>query len=661
MASATIQYRVNGGVLHTDSIEVAGGDVIQLTAASFAGWQGGSRWRIPAFPPDWPCPDGWSTDSSSDTYYYLINSGPSGVLPPPITIPNTGDFWGKWLFQVIVNGTIVSAKIGVETPSPTLGLHDKAHGESTQFGGTRGYVGPEQENLRELDTAALMADGTAAFLIDAVATGFPAGVPTRAIPSTLNFAGAAGIVPFSMGYNAAAGSFGAAAKLRRVLASGGVDTSTGADLQWWIPNAAGAPVEVEQVRLRPVLTAVAGANLTTDFELHLVNAGAVTKTFTWHANGSVTVTNNIVASGSVTAGTNGFIGPKVDTSGATALAIGGTNATRVDLGRSGQTVRLVPLAGGGAQALQVDNNGDISGVGFAAAPANAAYLTVGSFSDLSAEVNVSALGTLLTFLSTTTVPLQLSRGDAAADTVEDALILSRLRNGGGGVGLAGIGPSLLLAAPDDNGDDVPAARIGASLTDVTAGAYAGAIKGWAATGGALTQVLTLGPGSSGLHLHAYGAGILHSDATGNITSSTIVNADVNAAAAIAGSKINPDFGAQNVTTTGTVTGSIFAGAELTPTTLKVAVDSPVTAAFNDIVRVDPSGGPITVNLPSPASGAGKVLMVFNEGTSTNTITITTPSGTINSAASKSITTGWGWMRLIATGPNGYLAIAGTGP
>jgi len=41
----------------------------------------------------------------------------------------------------------------------------------------------------------------------------------------------------------------------------------------------------------------------------------------------------------------------------------------------------------------------------------------------------------------------------------------------------------------------------------------------------------------------------------NITDGTIVNGDVNASAAIAGTKISPDFGSQNVTTTGTATAA----------------------------------------------------------------------------------------------------------
>ena len=55
-----------------------------------------------------------------------------------------------------------------------------------------------------------------------------------------------------------------------------------------------------------------------------------------------------------------------------------------------------------------------------------------------------------------------------------------------------------------------------------------------------TGVLTLGTG----------LGVLHSDASGVITSSTIVNADISPSAAIAGTKVSPDFGAQNIVTTG---------------------------------------------------------------------------------------------------------------
>ena len=54
------------------------------------------------------------------------------------------------------------------------------------------------------------------------------------------------------------------------------------------------------------------------------------------------------------------------------------------------------------------------------------------------------------------------------------------------------------------------------------------------------------------------AGALPTDVTvasANIVNGTIVNEDVNASAAIAGTKISPDFGSQNIATTGTITSN----------------------------------------------------------------------------------------------------------
>jgi len=50
-----------------------------------------------------------------------------------------------------------------------------------------------------------------------------------------------------------------------------------------------------------------------------------------------------------------------------------------------------------------------------------------------------------------------------------------------------------------------------------------------------------------------------------IADGTIVNADINSSAAIAGTKISPDFGSQNVTTTGNVNGSNLILSHTTPT------------------------------------------------------------------------------------------------
>jgi len=78
-----------------------------------------------------------------------------------------------------------------------------------------------------------------------------------------------------------------------------------------------------------------------------------------------------------------------------------------------------------------------------------------------------------------------------------------------------------------------------------------------------------------------------------IGSGVIVNADVNASAAIAGTKISPDFGSQNVTTTGTVTG-----ASLTPSSSTVPTNGVYLPAANTVgvatngserIRIDANG------------------------------------------------------------------------
>ena len=89
--------------------------------------------------------------------------------------------------------------------------------------------------------------------------------------------------------------------------------------------------------------------------------------------------------------------------------------------------------------------------------------------------------------------------------------------------------------------------------------------------------------------------VITSGDTGTVTSTmindgTIVNADVNASAAIAGTKISPDFGSQNIATTGTVNGvsttelSILDGATVTTNELNI-LDG-VTATTNELNILD---------------------------------------------------------------------------
>ena len=65
-------------------------------------------------------------------------------------------------------------------------------------------------------------------------------------------------------------------------------------------------------------------------------------------------------------------------------------------------------------------------------------------------------------------------------------------------------------------------------------------------------------------------GIVHSTVTGGLSSSLIVNADVKSDAAIDGTKISPNFGTQNIVTTGTASASTVTGTTVTGTTGIVA-------------------------------------------------------------------------------------------
>jgi hypothetical protein len=133
----------------------------------------------------------------------------------------------------------------------------------------------------------------------------------------------------------------------------------------------------------------------------------------------------------------------------------------------------------------------------------------------------------------------------------------------------------------------------ARLTIDSAGAVD--IPGSLSVGGALTR---------------YGFNVVTTGDIGSVTSTmladgTIVDADVNASAAIAGTKISPDFGSQNVTTTGNVTvnaqGDLrFGDAD---SSNWVAFQGPATVSSN-----------VTWTLPSADGTANQVLSTNGSGT-----------------------------------------------
>ena len=101
----------------------------------------------------------------------------------------------------------------------------------------------------------------------------------------------------------------------------------------------------------------------------------------------------------------------------------------------------------------------------------------------------------------------------------------------------------------------------------------------------------------------------------SIASGAIVNADVNASAAIAGSKISPDFGAQNVTTTGTVSDS-KGNLRSIPQNAKTAAYTLVAADAGKHISITTGG----VTVPASVFSVGDAVTIYNNSGSSQTIT-----------------------------------------
>jgi len=118
------------------------------------------------------------------------------------------------------------------------------------------------------------------------------------------------------------------------------------------------------------------------------------------------------------------------------------------------------------------------------------------------------------------------------------------------------------------------------------------------TGSSLTSVGTIGTGvwqGTAINKTYLDSTLVSTGDTGTVTSTmildgTILNADVNASAAIAGTKVSPDFGSQNVITTGTVTG-----ASLSPTSSTAPTNGVYLAAANTVAVATNSTGKLFIN------------------------------------------------------------------
>ena len=119
-------------------------------------------------------------------------------------------------------------------------------------------------------------------------------------------------------------------------------------------------------------------------------------------------------------------------------------------------------------------------------------------------------------------------------------------------------------------------------------------------------------GTKVLDATSLGSSVLITSA--NITDGTIVNGDVSATAAIAGTKISPDFGSQNVTTTGTITAASFIPTSSTAPTNGVYLPAANSVAIStngtQRLTVDTAATTSTLPVVHPLGAVGTPSITF---------------------------------------------------
>jgi hypothetical protein len=150
------------------------------------------------------------------------------------------------------------------------------------------------------------------------------------------------------------------------------------------------------------------------------------------------------------------------------------------------------------------------------------------------------------------------------------------------------------------------------------------------------SVESTGVSVTGLTVSGLTTGIAHLGSGGAVTSSEIVNADVAVAAAIAGTKISPAFGAQNISTTGScaVGGLVCAGltcASLTFAGGTTGILHSTGGSVTSSAIVDADVGAAAAIAGTKISPAFGTQNITNTGTIQATGNITSTGGNITSA------------------------------
>jgi len=146
-------------------------------------------------------------------------------------------------------------------------------------------------------------------------------------------------------------------------------------------------------------------------------------------------------------------------------------------------------------------------------------------------------------------------------------------------------------------------------------------------------------------------GLVHSDSSGVLTSSLLVNSDVDAAAAIAGTKISPNFGSQTVVANGvqaTGSGGLLFEASSGTDVATFGAGGGSQAVFNGALESLTS-----FMIQDPGAGTNAVTLVAPTGLAANyTVTLPTAQPAANNYLLQSSTSGaWSWVDPATLSPS----------
>jgi hypothetical protein len=167
--------------------------------------------------------------------------------------------------------------------------------------------------------------------------------------------------------------------------------------------------------------------------------------------------------------------------------------------------------------------------------------------------------------------------------------------------------------------------------------------------------------------------VLQVQSASALTYGFILDANVGAAAALQGTKINPAFGTQNISTTGTaafgattITGALTAGAGTAANTLtgswivttRTVSSSPFTvdSGTTDYILFVNTSSAVTINLPVPTNGRRLVIKDITGLANSNNITLAQHSSEKieGLAASKPLGSNFGSWTVVSNGTDWFL-------